>query len=167
MVKVLNFLCFFPWKNPIVEKDVKFEFRNEHWIDGLKPSTPYEIVLSAFGYSTSRTASFTFTTLTEHGGKIQKLTICANTWKKIRWSARVYLVLFVVGWVYLHTCSRTTFHKEYSKEKKKSVIHFSLLTQRQPNYTSTWKNRHYNKLLYGWTQPNNFVFKLESLQRTQ
>ncbi|CAL8083145.1 unnamed protein product [Orchesella dallaii] len=51
----------------VTEKDVKIEFRNEYWIDGLKPSTPYEIAVAAFGYSTSRTASFTFTTLTEHG----------------------------------------------------------------------------------------------------
>ncbi|XP_035704830.1 Down syndrome cell adhesion molecule-like protein Dscam2 isoform X2 [Folsomia candida] len=48
-------------------KDVKIQFRNEYTIDGLKPKTPYEITITTFGYSTSRSTTLTFTTLTLFG----------------------------------------------------------------------------------------------------
>lgn len=49
--------------------DVKLQFQNEYIVDGLKPSTFYELTLNTYGYSTSRTTTLTFTTLTEFGGK--------------------------------------------------------------------------------------------------
>ena len=50
-------------------KEDRITFANEHIVGGLKEATSYEILITIFGYSSTKSALYRFVTLNRYGGK--------------------------------------------------------------------------------------------------